>query len=52
MMPVERPTALRELLEVVTSSLKFTKQELLGFLNIFEEFYDEIYSGKPVLKIV
>jgi Zn-dependent peptidase ImmA (M78 family)/transcriptional regulator with XRE-family HTH domain len=52
MMPVEKPTALRELLEVFINSLKFTKEELIGFLNIFEEFYDEVYSGKPVLKII
>ncbi len=52
MMPVEKPTALRELLEVFTNSLKFTKLEIVGFLNIFEEFYDEVYLGKPVLKVV
>jgi Zn-dependent peptidase ImmA (M78 family)/DNA-binding transcriptional regulator YiaG len=52
MMPVEKPTALGELLDVFTNSLKFTKEELIGFLNIFDDFYDEVYSGRPVLRVV
>lgn len=51
MMPVEKPTALKELLEVFTDSLKFTDNELIEFLNIFDDFYTEVYLRKPTLKL-
>lgn len=52
MMPVEKPTALRELLDVFMNTLKFTRDELIGFLNIFDEFYSEVFEGRPTLKLV
>lgn len=52
MMPVERPTALQELLAVFTNALHFTRQDIINFLSTFEEFYGEVFEGNPVLKVV
>lgn len=52
MMPVEKPTSLQELLEAVKLSLRCTRQELVNFLNIFEEFFDEVYCTEPKLRVV
>lgn len=52
MMTVEKPTALRELVDVFKSSLKLTRQELIEVLNIFDEFFDEVYSDAPKLRIL
>jgi Zn-dependent peptidase ImmA (M78 family) len=51
MMPVERPTALLELLEVFKTSLKYSQEDLLSFLDIYDDFYTEFFEGKPVLKV-
>ena len=52
MMPIERPTALQELMNVFKTSFKFTRKDLIEFMNIFDEFYDEVFEGVPVLKTV
>ena len=52
MMPNERPSALRELVQVFTDSLRFSDDDLMKFLRIFDEFYREVYLGTPLLKLV
>ena len=52
MMPVEKPAALRELVEVFTNTLRFSHPELIEFLMIFDDFYNEVYLGQPALKLV
>jgi Zn-dependent peptidase ImmA (M78 family)/transcriptional regulator with XRE-family HTH domain len=52
MMPVERPTALRELVEVFTSSYGFTHEQIIEFLLTFDEFYNEVFLDQPVLRAV
>ena len=52
MMPVEKPAAIRELVEVFTASYGFTHEQLIGFLLSYDDFYNEIYLGRPVLKCV
>jgi Zn-dependent peptidase ImmA (M78 family) len=51
MMPVEKPTALLELLDVFKTSLNYSQEDLISFLDIFDEFYQEAFEGKPVLKV-
>jgi Zn-dependent peptidase ImmA (M78 family)/DNA-binding transcriptional regulator YiaG len=52
MMPVEKPTALQELLDVAKGVLKCTREELIAFLNIFEQFFNEVYSNQPTLEVI
>ncbi|HLX68721.1 MAG TPA: XRE family transcriptional regulator [Verrucomicrobiae bacterium] len=52
LMAVEKPTALRELVEAFKDSMKMSRQELIEALHIYEAFFDEIYSDQPKLRIV
>jgi Zn-dependent peptidase ImmA (M78 family)/transcriptional regulator with XRE-family HTH domain len=51
MMPVERPTALQELVDAFKQALKQSEDEVISFLAVFEDFYNEVYEGRPILKV-
>lgn len=51
MMQLESPSSLNELVQIFLNSLSFRKEDLLGYLGVFEDFFDEVYLQKPSLRV-